>query len=179
MKFRILVVAILWSLIFASDACARPMASLGTAMNFQLAANGRDYESRTPISIRGGYRFKYFDLFAEYSFDSVSPTGPQMIQVGTDTKELILWARKSFAASQRIKPFLGLGFGAHQTTVKTVFDGASYRDNGQPEALGAGSAGILLRLHRNFDIAVEGRASAVASYTQPQLGLGAFLSYLF
>lgn len=157
---------------------AGTMASLGTSVSYSLDTAGRNYEADVPVTLRGGYRFKAADLYAEVSIFSTKESGTEMVGVASRNLEFLLWARKTFSFTKRLGVFGALGFGAHQETVATKYNGDTYRDEGQTEAVVAAAGGLRWRLSKIFEASLEARVSGAESYSpNPRFGLGAFIGF--
>ena len=159
---------------------ARPMASIGTNVNYEMDTAGRSYEARMPFTLRLGYQMSRLDLYGEYSYFSDQSSGTQMVQVGNRNYEFLMWGRTGIKFAKQFKAFGALGLGAHKQIVETTFDTTVYRDPGQLEAMAAVASGIQWRFAKHFDAIVEARLSTAQSYQpNPTLGLGAYLGVLF
>lgn len=182
MNKQILSILILATLVIsgASRASANSViGSVGTTINYQLSSNGKNYEATAPFAVRGGYRFHFADLFAEYS-NVRSSTGTDMVSIAQSNQELLFWIRRSDPTAPNWKPFIALGAGAHLQTVTTRFGGQRESDPGAFEPVGAVATGIEIRILKMVELTFEGRATTAASYTpNPLFGFGGFLSFLF
>lgn len=158
---------------------AEVMGAVGTNVNYQLAANGRSYEASQPLSFRGGYRFRWADVYGEYSYVNAS-SGSDMVTIGLANYEFLAWVRKFDPTAHNFKPFVALGLGAHYQVVTTKFAQESARDPGVMEVVGAAAAGLQIRVMKNIELTFEGRATAAEAYSpSPLLGLGGYFNLLF
>jgi hypothetical protein len=162
-----------------SLAHAGALGSVGTAVSYSLDTSGRNYEADAPVSVRGGYRFKFADLYAEASVFSKKSDGTDMIAVASRNIEFLLWGRKSFSLTKSFALYGALGFGGHQETIATVYGDDAYRDEGQVEAVGAMASGLQWKISRVIEASIEARLSAAESYSpSPRFGLGAFIGFV-
>lgn len=161
-----------------SPGFAQSITSVGTTLNYQLASNGRTYETRQPISFRAGYRFQWADVFGEYSYVK-SATGTDLVSIGLQSHEFLVWIRKFDPTAYTFKPYVALGAGAHYDVVSTRFAQDTSRDPGEFEVLAAAVGGLQIRLSRNVEFSFEGRASAAPSYRpNPILGVSSYFNLL-
>ncbi len=179
MKSIAIAVVVMLVSILSLQSGAEVLSSIGTNINYQLTPNGRTYEKSQPFSLRAGYRSRWADVYGEYSFVT-SSTANGSVSIALANYEFLGWIRKSFRTGWAVEPFVAAGVGTHYQVVTTQFAQSSSRDAGELELSGALASGLLLRLSKNIEISVEGRASFAQSYTpSPMFGFGAYLSLLF
>lgn len=170
------VAALLLVFVFAGKAEAGTLASVGTSMTYSLDTSGRNYEADVPIAVRGGYRFRVADVYAEVALFSTKTTGTEMIEVGSRNIEFLLWVRKPLALTRSLSLYGAAAVGGHQETVTTTYSTSKYRDQGLTEMVGALAGGLQYRLSKVIEASVEARLSAAESYSpSPRFGVGAFI----
>ena len=164
---------------FGSQSRSEVLGSIGTNINYQLTANGRTFEKSQPFSLRAGYRFNWADIYAEYSYVN-STTASGSVSIALANYEFLGWIRKSFRTGWIIEPFVGAGLGTHYQVVTTQFAQQSSRDAGEFELAAAAASGLIVRLSKNIEVSLEGRASFAQAYTpNPMFGFGGYFSLLF
>lgn len=178
MKYAVLSFLTLLLLITSTAKAGEVMASLGTNVNFQLSSNGRTYEAVAPLSVRGGYRFSFADLFLEFS-ESRRSSGAGTVSVANSNQEFLLWLRRSDPTAQVLRAFVGAGAGVHRSVIDTKVATLNSND-GSVEPMGALAAGVEFRFIRLVSLSIEGRATFARDYApNPLFGLGGFLSFSF
>ncbi len=172
----VLVFALLMAASLAHAGSA--LVSMGANVNFQMATSGRSYDVATPFAVRLGYRFAFADLIGEYSYVK-SSSGTEMVSIAQSNHEMILWGRKRFPLTSRLRPFVAVGAGLHVQTVSTRF-GSSSEDESGTSPLAASAGGIELKLTPRLALSVEGRGTLAEGYSpKPLLGLASYLSFVF
>lgn len=181
MKRLALIVMVVFGLsLLISQAEARTLLSLGANLTYQTQTSGQSYDMVTPLAVRAGYRFKFLDVYGEYSYAQAPSDGTEMIQVRSASHEFLVWARKSFALSRFVKPFGALALGVQRQDVSTSYKGEVSRDSGQLNGAAAAAVGLLFRPHRYFEFSLEGKVTA--SETQapnPRFGVAGFAGFVF
>ncbi len=164
---------------FSLRSHAGPLASLGTQMSFEYDADGRNYEIRQPLSLRGGYRFRHLDLYLEFSRFTQS-NQVSYLQIKREHTEWIGWARHIFRNKWIAQPYGALGFGIQYDTVTTNFANDSARDEGTPYSLASLAGGVRFLIAKRLNIDLEGRASVSETYApNPLLGAGLYAGWSF
>jgi opacity protein-like surface antigen len=154
------------------------MGAFGANVNFQLSTSGRSYEVAAPLAVRAGYRFSVLDVIGEYSYVR-SSSGTDMVSIAQSNHEFLLWARKRFRLTPRLRPFIALGAGAHLQIVSTRFGSANEEEKGL-DAEAAAAGGVEFKITRALAISAEGRATLGEGYSpNPMLSLASYISFLF
>lgn len=175
----VMMIALAVAAFGAREAKAEVMGGVGTNLNYQLSSNGRTYEAIRPLSFRVGVRFSFADIYGEYSYAAKASAGSGTVEVGSMNHEFLAWVRKGDPTARLIKPFIALGVGTHYEVVTTKFAGDTSKDNGVMELLGAVAGGVQIRIMKNIEFSLEGRASFAESYSpNPAFGVGGYLNLL-
>ena len=166
--------------LLASHAKADTLAAIGGGVSLEYASDGRTYQARTPFLIRGGYSFKDFDTYLEYSTFQSSDDNASYVQVTRQHQEWIAWVRHIFFPRWIVAPYLAAGAGMQYDVVETGFNGDSSRDVGMSSALVATAAGIRTELGSNFDLQLETRMGFSSGYApNPMFGANLLLGVHF
>jgi hypothetical protein len=156
----------------APAAFAEPIMAIGVNTVYETAADGRTIESKTPVSVRGGYRFEIADVFLEYT-NFRSSSGTSMVYVSREHQELIAWARHILRPDWRFSPYAALGVGVQNDHIDTVLASQTSSDNGALQAMAAASAGVRARIYDQLDLQFEGRLAVSPEYApNPLFGFG-------
>lgn len=170
---RLLFVVIF--VLFAGSARAEVLASLGTSVVFEPASNGRSLDQRQPWSVRGGYRFDRFDVYAEYSRFDVG-TGTSLVGVTRKQEKALAWGRVTLLP-WRLAPYVAAGAGVLSERVETRFGEDTRTDSGRPEPVVALAGGAATPLARWCELGLEGRLESSSAYAPGVVfGLGVFVS---
>ena len=179
---RLLQLALLFtgvlSLAAAPKAVANVTASIGANVAYEYASEGRSAETRTPLSLRGGWRTGPHNFQLEYSQFKTS-SGVEILSIERRHHEWTGWYRHELGR-WRLRPYVAGGLGIHYEVIETGFNGDSSRDVGNPVAHAAAAAGARFAFTRNLEILAEAKLAVSPSYApNPMVGLGAHLGFVF
>jgi len=158
---------------------AGPIFALGANVVFETSTDGRSYEARQPVSVRGGYRFDLMDTYLEYSNFRVS-SGSNMIFVWRERQEVLVWARKLLNSAWQVSPYIAIGAGFGFEHVATNFGMQHTDDQSDPTGMAAGALGARLVVWENLDLQIEGRLAFAPDFSPnplPGFGFAAGLSF--
>lgn len=165
--------------IMSLPASAEVLAGLGGSIAFERSANGRDFETRQPWGVRGGFSMRRTDFYLEYQTFQVSD-GIESMYLTRTRHEWLGWVKQRIAPHRYWSPFLAAGLGFEYEVIQTQFMGGSYRDRGLLEPVAALAAGLQANVTREFNLNLESRLAASAMYVpNPQFSLAMFAGLRF
>ncbi len=161
-------------------AVAAPIFALGTNVVYEVSADGRRYEARQPLSLRGGYRFELADTYLEYTNFRVAANGVSMLNVAREHQEFLFWGRKVFRSDWVISPSAALGVGFEHDRVSTNFGSERSEEQGSPTAIMATALGVRVQVVEHLDLQFEGRLGFGSEYQpSPLFGFGIAFGVIF
>jgi hypothetical protein len=166
-------------LLISLTAHAEPIFAIGQNLVFETSSDGRSFDTRQPLSVRGGYRFSEADVYLEYSRFQAS-TGGQSMVISREHQETIIWGRKIFRPDWIVAPYLAMGGGVEWELVNLNFGSQSINENGFAQMMAAVALGARVLVWSNFDLQLEGRLSLAPDYNPnllPALGVVAGFSF--
>lgn len=165
--------------VFAQGVLAAPIMALGLNTVYETASDGRTTEQRQPLSVRGGYRFEFSDIYLEYTNFRASQ-GSSMVYVSRQHQEFILWVRRLFKLEWQFSPYVGAGIGAQNDHVETILGSQKSQDSGTFESMAAIAVGIKTLILRQIELQSEVRLAASEQYTpNPNFGFGVAIGLVF
>lgn len=153
--------------------------ALGVNSVFELAADGRTMEQRQPLSLRGGYRFSYADIFLEYTNFRVSQ-GTTAVYLSREHQEAVIWMKRYVNSEWLFSPSFAIGLGAQNDRVDTVLRAQTSTDVGAWQPMTAATVGLRAFILDQFTVELEARVSASSeNKPNPLYGLGLLMGFCF
>ena len=167
----------------AVAAVAAPFAEVGRAAALIRESEGVGYRVDSPWAARFGWGFAQIDALVEAQVFARAQSDSSG-SIASFEKQATVWARKIFAISYAVKPFVALGAGMRQESLNTVYFGKEAAMSGKPVWLAAASFGAYwpfsISEFNGWGAELEIRLATSPGYApNPQLGATGFLAYRF
>jgi hypothetical protein len=161
------MIAVLLTLLVGMSAEARPLWSVGTAMEarMQREVNPDYYEASAIGQLFAQASFGKWAALLEVGQDS-SDSSSGGVSVDNDTLSVGAWGRYSLAPERKWRPVAGLGLGAYFDKVTSTYGSSSSERRGERYFGGAG-VGLSHTFFKHMLIEGEGRAALIEDRKDP------------